>query len=74
MKFKRFREKYTQREKELKAAIREREVGAKELLAMSEEMKLRIDEFKEKMSIDRLDRSLISTFIDRILVCEAGRG
>ena len=71
--FRRYRMKYEERRKELAAAIKEHE----ECIRIAEERDAETDErlaaCKEKLNVDGLDRKLVVTFIDRILVSEDGK-
>ena len=71
-KFHRFRGRYAKRAEELEAAIREQEKYARESAAWREDMELRLKDFKERLNVGGLDRVLLATFIDRILVFDGG--
>ena len=68
--FCRYRDEYSLMEAEMESAIRKQEEEANYYLNREELAVLRLSNFQKRLNVSDMDRSLLVTFIDRILVFE----
>ena len=71
--FQRYRNDYSKLETELENAIREQEKIIEEIYERGLLSDVRLSNLKEKLNISGLDRAILVTFIDKILVLENGK-
>ena len=71
--FQRYRNDYSKLETELENAIREQEKIIEEIYERGLLSDVRLSNLKEKLNISGLDRAVLVTFIDKILVLESGK-
>ncbi|HCJ76306.1 MAG TPA: recombinase [Roseburia sp.] len=71
--FNQYRENYTNREMSIQSAIKEQENIIRGIYENGIAAGTRLDELREKLTINSLDRIVLVTFIDRILIFDDNR-
>ena len=71
--FNQYRENYTNREMSIQSAIKEQENIIGGIYENGIAAGIRLDELREKLTINSLDRIVLVTFIDRILIFDDNR-
>lgn len=70
--FQRYQMKYSNRETEIMAAIKEHEECIRQEAERDAETDARLEEFRKELNLNGLERALVTRFIDRILVSKDG--